>query len=152
VRIAVALFGILVLSILLVPPVRSETTDDDPIAAVVAYYTAINARDYKKAYGYWESPATNFERFVRGFADTEKSRLFVEPGASVEGAAGSLYAEIPTIVIAETRGGRERFFAGCYVMRRRNDREGSWRIYRANLSAVSASTALTQQLSARCQK
>jgi hypothetical protein len=63
-----------------------------------------------------------------------------------------LYAQIPTIVIAETRSGRERFFAGCYVMRRRNDRGGRWRIYRANLSPVSANAALTQRLSASCQR
>lgn len=133
-------------------PGRPETGDSDPVAALSSYYAAINDRNYEQAFRYWESPTTSFERFVRGFADTERSRLFVEPMAPVEGAAGSLYAEIPTIVIAETRNGRERFFAGCYVMRRRNDREGRWRIYRANLSPVSANAALTQRLSASCQR
>jgi heat shock protein HslJ len=127
-------------------------TDDNPVAALSSYYAAINERHYEQAYRYWESPASSFERFVRGFADTERSRLFVDPLASVEGAAGSLYAQIPTIVIAETRSGGERFFAGCYTMRRRNDPQGSWRIYRANLSPVSATAALRQQLSASCQK
>jgi hypothetical protein len=152
VRIAIGLLCFLAACVLLVQPARSETTEDEPVAALAAYYAAINARDYKKAYGYWESPTSSFERFVRGFADTERSRLFVEPIASVEGAAGSLYAEIPAIVIAETRNRRERFFAGCYVMRRRNDREGSWRIYRANIAPVSANAALTQRLSASCQR
>lgn len=133
-------------------PEESETSDGDAVEALSSYYAAINDRNYERAYRYWESPTSSFERFVQGFADTDRSRLFVEPRATVEGAAGSLYAEIPTIIIAETRNGRERFFAGCYVMRRRNDREGTWRIYRANLLPVTANAALTQRLSANCQR
>lgn len=133
-------------------PDEPRPTDDSPVASLNSYYAAINERRYEQAYRYWESPPSSFERFVRGFADTQRSRLFVEPAASVEGAAGSLYAQIPTIVIAETRNGGERFFAGCYTMRRRNDPRGTWRIYRANLSPVSANAALTQRLSASCQK
>ena len=133
-------------------PDESRPANESPVAALSSYYAAINERNYEQAYRYWESPASSFERFVRGFADTERSRLFVDPAASVEGAAGSLYAQIPTIVIAETRNGGERFFAGCYVMRRRNDREGSWRIYRANLLPVTANAALTQRLSASCER
>ena len=150
-RITAIVLCVLGLSVLLVQPARSENRESDPVAALAAYYTAINTRDYKKAYGYWESPASSFERFVRGFADTERSRLFVEPSANVEGAAGSLYAQIPTIVIAETPKG-EQFFAGCYTMRRRNDREGSWRIYRANLLPVTANALVTQRMFAGCQK
>ena len=151
-RITAMLLCVLGLSFLLVQPARSENTEADPVATLAAYYTAINARDYKKAYGYWESPTSSFERFARGFADTASSRLFVEPAPDVEGAAGSLFAQIPAIVIAQTRNGGERFFAGCYVMRRRNDREGTWHIYRANISPVSANDALTRRLSASCQK
>jgi len=134
------------------PPDEPRPTDNNPVAALSSYYVAINERNYEQAYRYWESPALSFERFVRGFADTQRSRLFVEPAATIEGAAGSLYAQIPTIVIAETRNGGERFFAGCYTMRRRNDPQGSWRIYRANLLPVTANAALTQRLSASCQK
>ncbi len=151
-RITATLLCVLGLSVLLAQPARSENTDGDPVAALAAYYAAINAHDYKKAYGYWESPSSSFERFARGFADTERTRLFVEPEPAVEGAAGSLFAEIPAIVIAQTRKGGERFFAGCYVMRRRNDPDGTWHIYRANVSPVSANDALTRRLSASCQR
>ena len=132
-------------------PDEPRPTNDSPVAALSSYYVAINEHNYEQAYRYWESPASSFERFVRGFADTQRSRLFVEPAASVEGAAGSLYAQIPTIVIAETPKG-ERFFAGCYTMRRRNDAEGSWRIYRASLLPVTANALVTQRLFASCQK
>ena len=132
-------------------PNEPQAANDDPVAALTAYYVAINERNFQEAYRYWESPASSFNTFTRGFADTERSRLFVEPPAPVEGAAGSLYAEIPTIVVAETRNG-ERLFAGCYVMRRRNDREGTWRIYRANLLPVAANAPLTRRLSTSCQR
>jgi heat shock protein HslJ len=133
-------------------PGGPEATDSDPVAALSSYYAAINERNYVKAFRYWESPTSSFERFVAGFEDTERSRLFIEPTANVEGAAGSLYAEIPAIVIAEMRNRGERFFAGCYVMRRRNDRTGTWRIYRATLLPVSANAALTRRLAASCQR
>ena len=42
-----------------------------------------------------------------------------------------MYAEIPTIVVATTRSGNERVFAGCYVMRRSNVQDRGWHIYRA---------------------
>lgn len=131
---------------------RPQPTDEGPVAALAAYYAAINARDFQQAFRLWESPTSNFDRFVRGFADTDKSRLFVEPSAEVEGAAGSLYAQIPAIVIAQMRNGGERFFAGCYTMRRRNDPQGTWRIYRANIAPVSANAALLRSLSTSCQR
>lgn len=134
------------------PQPQPQPTDNGPVAALAAYYAAINARDFQQAFRFWESAPSSFERFMRGFADTERSRLFVEPSAQVEGAAGSLFAEIPAIVIAQTRNGGERFFAGCYTMRRRNDPQGTWRIYRANIAPVSANAALSRSLSTSCQR
>jgi heat shock protein HslJ len=122
----------------------------DPIATLAAYYSAINARDYRRAYSYWDSPSSSFEQFARGFADTDRVRLLVEPSARIEGAAGSAFADISTIVVATTRGGSERVFAGCYVMRRSNVSDRGWRIYRANISMVPSSTRISRVLSARC--
>ena len=70
------------------------TTASDPIEMLVSYYEAINARDYRRAYRLWESPESSYERFVAGFADTDRVRLLVEPSGRNEGAAGSVYAEI----------------------------------------------------------
>ncbi|HEY0725016.1 MAG TPA: META domain-containing protein, partial [Pyrinomonadaceae bacterium] len=105
----------------------------DPIAALRSYYDAINARDYRRAYGYWESPTTSFDRFASGFADTDRVRVLVEPPARLDGAAGSIYAEISTIVVATTRAGIERVFAGCYTMRRSNVQDRGWLIYRGDV-------------------
>ncbi len=40
-------------------------------------------------------------------------QLIVQPPTRIEGAAGSLYAEVPTVVVARHRDGAERYFAGC---------------------------------------
>src|SRR6185295_15408702 len=71
-----------------------KPTEDggDPLATLASYYDAINAHDYRRAYSFWDSPTTSFERFERGFADTDHVRVLVEPSAHVEGAAGSAYA------------------------------------------------------------
>ena len=124
---------------------------NDPISTLISYYSAINARDYRRAYGFWDSPPSSYEQFARGFADTDRVRLLVEPSPRVEGAAGSVYAQIPAIVVATTRSGNERLFAGCYVMRRSNVQDRGWKIYRGDISTVSSSTRLARILSQACR-
>ena len=122
----------------------------DPIATLASYYDAINARDYRRAYRFWDSPPQSFEQFARGFADTDRVRLLVEPSPLLEGAAGSVYADIPAIVIATTRNGAERVFAGCYAMRRSNVEDRGWLIYRGDISSVPSSTRISQILTKQC--
>lgn len=124
---------------------------NDPIATLASYYDAINARDYRRAYRFWDSPPSSFEQFARGFADTDRVRLLVEPSTRVEGAAGSVYAEIPTVVVATMRSGNERVFAGCYVMRRSNVQDRGWHIYRGEVSQVPSSARLSRILPQGCR-
>jgi len=124
----------------------------DPLATLASYYDAINAHDYRRAYSFWDSPTTSFERFERGFADTDRVRILVEPSTHIEGAAGSAYADISTIVIATTKVGSERVFAGCYVMRRSNVQDRGWKIYRANISQAPSSTGVSRLISQACRK
>lgn len=130
------------------PPTNDRT---DPIGTLAAYFDAINARDYHRAYRFWESPPSSYEQFSRGFADTERVRLLVEPQTRTEGAAGSSYTEITTIVVSTMRGGNERVFAGCYVMRRSNVRDRGWLIYRADVSQFPSSARISRLLSQRCR-
>jgi hypothetical protein len=123
----------------------------EPIATLVSYYNAIGARDYRRAYSFWESPQVSFERFAAGFADTDRVRLLVEPSTRNEGAAGSLYAEITTIVVSTTRGGNERVFAGCYVLRKSNVKDNGWHIYRADISAMPLNARVSRMISHGCR-
>ena len=123
----------------------------DPVATLSSYYNTINSRDFQRAYRFWESPPSSYEQFERGFADTDRVRLLIEPSPRIEGAAGSSFAEISTIIIATTRGGNERVFAGCYTLRRSNVRDMGWQIYRANVSPVPASAPVSRLLNQGCR-
>lgn len=123
----------------------------DPVATLAAYYSAINARDYRRAFRLWDSPPSSYEQFARGFSDTDQVRLLVDPSTHVEGAAGSVYSEIPAIIVSTLRNGTERVFAGCYTMRRSNVQDRGWQIYRAGVSPVSANLRLSQILSQGCR-
>jgi len=124
---------------------------NDPVGTLAAYYSAINARDYPSAFRFWDSPPSSYEQFARGFGDTDQVRLLVEPSTRVEGAAGSVYADISAIVVSTMRNGGERVFAGCYVMRRSNVQDRGWQIYRADVSPVSANIRLSRILSQGCR-
>ena len=134
-------------------PGDGPSRDDrsNPITALSSYYRAINARDFRRAYGFWETPATSFEQFARGFADTQSVRILIEPPARVEGAAGSIYTEIPTVVVATMQSGNDRIFAGCYVMRRSNVRDIGWQIYRADVAMMPSSARVSRVLSQSCR-
>ena len=134
------------------PDDRPPTDDrSDPLGTLVAYFSAINSKDYRRAYRMWESPPSSFEQFARGFADTDRVRLLVEPLGRTEGAAGSSYVEIQTIIVSTLRGGNERVFAGCYVMRRSNARDRGWQIYRADVSQFPSNARLSRLTSQRCR-
>lgn len=135
---------------------RNTPTDppedrSDPITALSSYYEAINSRDFRRAYGYWESPTQSYEQFARGFADTDRVRLLIEPPPHLEGAAGSSFAEISTLVVATTRKGSERIFAGCYTLRKSNVRDTGWHIYRGNLSLAPAGARVSRILAQGCR-
>ena len=131
-------------------PPRDDRSN--PIGTLASYYEAINARDYRRAYRFWESPESSYERFVAGFADTDRVRLLVEPSGRNEGAAGSVYTEITTVVVATTRAGNDRVFAGCYVLRRSNVRDIGWRIYRADISTMPAGARVSRMLTQGCRR
>jgi heat shock protein HslJ len=133
------------------PDDRPSDNRSDPVATLASYVDAINSRNFRRAYRYWESPASSYDQFVRGFADTDRVRLLVQPPPRLEGAAGSSYAELPTILVATTRAGNERVFAGCYVLRRSNVRDRGWQIYRADVSTVPSGARISRLLSQGCR-
>jgi hypothetical protein len=128
-----------------------------PVALLASFYNAVNAKEYERAYRYWETPPGNLEDFARGFAETASVQLIVEPPTRIEGAAGSLYAEVSTILVARHRDGSERIFAGCYVTRKSNLRpsdipkEEVWRIYKTSVSPVAADVAVLKLLAQMCR-
>lgn len=93
----------------------------DAGALVHSLYNAINRQEYGRAWSYFgdDKPARDFDTFVNGYADTQ--RVDVETGdVGSDGAAGSVYYEVPAAIRAVDKDGGEHVFAGCYTVRLAN--------------------------------
>lgn len=131
----------------------------EPEAVLNAYYQAINDGNPTTAYSYWESTGESsgqeFADFADGYAATQSVEVHLgqpETGA----AAGSVYATIPTVVVATKDDGTVQVFCGSYDTRRANippfDMLG-WRLYSADIQQVTGATAGDAQdlLANNCQ-
>jgi hypothetical protein len=94
--------------------------------------------NYPRAYTYWESNGTasqqSYTVFVEGFATT--SVTLATGQVRTDAAAGSVYTELPVVVLGQQRDGKEQSFCGTYRLRRANvppfDTLG-WRINSASI-------------------
>ena len=90
-------------------------------AVVRSLYSAISRHEFTRAWGYFgdTKPAKDFDSFVKGYDGTDK--VEVETGAvSDEGAAGSIFYNVPVAIRATDKAGGEKVFAGCYTLRQVN--------------------------------
>lgn len=126
----------------------------------VAYslYDAVNREQFERGYGYWESPEPSYDEFVNGYANTASTVVTLGAPAHTEGAAGSVYEEVPVVVRSTLTDGTEQVFSGCYVMRRSN-MPGSggedpsvnpWSIYSATMAAAANDVGLAALLRNGC--
>lgn len=135
------------------PSEPNEPTEKpgDAIETLGVYFAAINAKNYRRAFRLWETPPSSYDQFVRGFADIDRVRFMVEPPAQIEGTMVTAYASLPTIVVSSIRGGNERVFAVCYVMRQSDVRGRGWRISRADVSPFPSNVRISRLLSQGCR-
>ncbi|MBZ9741801.1 MULTISPECIES: DUF1176 domain-containing protein [unclassified Mesorhizobium] len=90
-------------------------------AVVRSLYSAINRHEFARAWGYYgdTKPAKDFDAFVKGYDGTD--RVEVKTGAiSDDGAAGSIYYNVPVAIQATDKQGEAKVFAGCYTLRQVN--------------------------------
>ena len=107
------------------------------------YYADLNRGDFRAAYLRWGNEGQNssqsFDDFKRGFAKTASTTVEVGTPGDGEGAAGSIYIDVPVTVRAQLKDGSKQTFTGQYSLRRVNDVPGStqaqrrWHIYTADL-------------------
>lgn len=128
------------------------------VNVISSLYDAVNRQQFERGYGYWESPPQSYEEFVSGYANTASSVVTVGAPAHTEGAAGSVYEEVPAVIRSTLTDGTEQLFSGCYVLRRSN-MPGSggedpsmnpWGIYSATIAAASADADLATLLRDGC--
>ena len=106
---------------------------DNPISPddlLASFYNAINRQEYRRAYGYWETPPINYDAFVRGYQETASVQLIVEPPVDWDTGNDDVLARIPTVLIATHRDGSRHTTSGCYVARQPNQSglANGWRI------------------------
>jgi hypothetical protein len=128
------------------PPAPSaDTSDRDAAVEIVrAYYGAIEARDFIRAYNYWSEPGPPGQtraQFERGFANTDSVNVEAGPPSQIGAAAGSRYIDVPVVVDAIEKSGTRQRFTGSYTLRRSvvdgaTQAQREWRIYKASLRLV----------------
>ena len=128
-----------------------------PVDVLTSLYDAINRNDYARAYAYWEQPPSGLTeaQFAQGYADTASVFVAVRPPLRYDGAAGSTYAPLPSLLIATNRDSSKHAFVGCFVARRVNPQvsgapDTGWRIYSGTLSATAGNSTSATLLPATC--
>src|SRR3989449_7818223 len=87
-------------------------------AVIRSYYNAVNRKEYTRAYGYWESGASQlpaFASFQSGYANTKSVTLLTKPG-TIGAGAGQTYYSVPAVITASNSDGTTSIFAGCYTL------------------------------------
>lgn len=93
----------------------------DAAAVIRSLYSAINRHEFARAWDYYgdTKPAKDFDTFVKGYDGTDK--VDVKTGAaSSDGAAGSIFYNVPVAIQATDKNGEAKVFAGCYTLRQVN--------------------------------
>lgn len=121
-------------------PEPAEASEAETVRDVVQHYFAsIEAGDYDAAWALrWKGEgddAASRQAFIDNFARYAEHHATVGTPGPVEGAAGSLYAEVPVQLYGRLKTGEPFSSAGTVTLRRVNDVPGSsaeqrrWRIY-----------------------
>lgn len=124
-----------------------------PGALVRSLYNAVNRQEYARAWSYFAAPpAADIDAYAQGYADTEHVDV-IAGTAHEEGAAGSIYYEVPVAIRARGLDGSEEVFAGCYTLRMSNpanpgDAFSALHIERGSLAPSDA--ALEEALPRQC--
>jgi hypothetical protein len=114
-------------------------------AVIHAYYRAIEALDYARAWSLWSdggrASGQTAQQFADGFANTTHVSVDTGTPGAVEGAAGSRYVQVPVTIQATARDGTVQRYAGSYTLRRTvvdgaTPEQRDWQIASASLRPV----------------
>lgn len=115
-------------------------------ADVVQVYAAnIGMKQYDKAYALLRNPPMSLVEFTQGFAKYYQYSMNVGAPGPIEGAAGSLFIEVPVLIYGRLKTGETVNELGHATLRRVNDVPGStpeqrlWRIEKIDTKPTSAS-------------
>ena len=87
-----------------------------PTAVIESFYNAIDRHEYLRAWSYFGGDSVgDYQTFKAGYAKTQRVMVRVS-APSGEGAAGTIYTHLPTVIAATREDGTVAVFAGCYVV------------------------------------
>jgi hypothetical protein len=121
----------------------AETSAQGAADVVQTYFANLEAGKYDAARQLWadggKASGMNAADFAASFAKYHEYHALVGAPGRIEGAAGSLYVEVPVVVYGRLKTGREVHMNGPVTLRRVNDVPGStagqrkWRIQASGL-------------------
>lgn len=131
----------------------------DPVQLLTSYFTLIANGNTQNAATLWENPPGDL--FAAAFANEITSAtsidLYVNPVIVTEGAAGSIYASIPALVVTHRPDNTNFYITGCYIARRSNVPAGdsttpdpNWRFYNLAFSVAADTPSAIAALNERC--
>jgi len=135
--------------------IENRTT---PIDLINSYYDAIAAKNYTRAFNYWQggAPGQTFAQFSQGFAATSEIGVIVALDFQIGAAGGSTYAASPLLILSKANG-VQQYFVGCVVARQSNVPAGNppvidpnWYLYNANTYAVTSRDVALQHVWTVC--
>jgi hypothetical protein len=104
----------------MLPLAEAQENLTSPVSLLASYFGAIAQGDYARAFSYWETPPAatpTMESFTQGFANTASVSVVLRLDITEDGAAGSIYASVPTLITSTLDDGTVQNFAGCYTVR-----------------------------------
>lgn len=114
----------------------SPTSAQGAATVVETYYGLIEAGKYAEALKLrWDADRVGLDRFAASFAPYAEHHATVGAPSAIQGAAGSLYVEVPVQLYGNLKSGKPFGTVGTITLRRVNDIPGStaeqrrWRIY-----------------------
>lgn len=134
----------------------------DPVQVLKSYYNAINRKEYVRAYYYWMQKGTSatkqppvYPQFEAGYVDTALVQLTTGTVRG-NGAAGSVYYEVPVTLVSTQTNGLKHTFVGCYIIRQPNPKIFGappftpMGIYSARIQEVSDSANTAKLMGSSC--
>lgn len=127
------------------PSPTDEPSAQDAVGVVREYYSAINARQYARAYSLWSdggrSSGQDPQQFADSLADTDGVSVQIDTPGRIDAAAGSRYIEVPVSVSTTRRDGSVQRFVGIFTLRRAvvdgaSPEERMWQINSADIREV----------------
>ena len=116
----------------------------DPLQTVQSYFTALATGGVSA--GYWENSTNDvvYQTYGKELTHQLSLELYVNPQIFADGAAGSIYAMVPALVVLNAPDNNKSYLTGCYTTRLSNvpvgnatESDPNWHFYNATLGTLS---------------